>query len=116
MASSTYHNVYQYTRRRLWITYGVSLLCATVAVALGLHAIIAGGASYSNEFSTILRVSRHAYLDHEVAQCDAAGTDPLPKYLAKATLTIAKDETQDRGADDRGSRRYQGDDDVGYHR
>jgi len=93
VASATYHNVYSYTHRRLWITYGVALLCATVGVALGLHAIVAGGASYSNEFSTILRVSRHAHLDHEIAQCDAAGRDPLPKYLAKATLTM----TEDRG-------------------
>jgi hypothetical protein len=90
--SETYHNVYSYTSRRLWVAYGVSLLCATVAVALGLHAIFAGGASYSNEFSTILRVSRHAYLDYEVARDDATGRDPLPKYLAKSTLTVAKDE------------------------
>jgi hypothetical protein len=91
VASATYHNVYSYTRHRLWVTYGVALLCATVAVAIGLYAIIASGASYSNEFSTILRVSRHAHLDHEVARRDAAGRDPLPKYLMKATLTMAGD-------------------------
>jgi hypothetical protein len=104
VASETYHNIYSYTRRRLWIAYGVSLLCATVAVALGLHAIFASGASYSNEFSTILRVSRHAHLDYEVARSDASGRDPLPKYLAKSTLMIAKDEEEIE--DDEESRRW----------
>lgn len=94
VASEDYHNVYSYTRQRLWIAYGVALFCATIAVALGLHAVFASGASYSSEFSTILRVSRHAHLGHEVVQCDATGRDPLPKYLAKTTLTITKDEVE----------------------
>jgi hypothetical protein len=83
----TYHNVYVYTARRLWIAYALAASCATIAVALGLYTIVATGASYSNEFSTILRVSRHAHLEKEVSDGAADGRDPLPKYLAKATLT-----------------------------
>lgn len=94
VASEDYHNVYLYTRPRLWIAYGIALLCAIIAVTLGLHAVFASGASYSSEFSTILRVSRHAHLSHEVAQCDATGWDPLPRYIAKTTLTIALDEQE----------------------
>lgn len=90
----TYHNVYIYTAHRLWIAYALAASCAIVAVALGLYTIVATGASYSNEFSTILRVSGHAHLDHEVSQEAADGRDPLPEYLAKATFTVIKvDET-----------------------
>jgi hypothetical protein len=91
----TYHNVYVYTARRLWIAYALAASCATIAVALGLYTIVATGASYSNEFSTILRVSRHAHLDKEVSDGAADGRDPLPKYLAKATLTVVKQDETD---------------------
>lgn len=81
-----------YTASRLWIAYTLAASCAVIAVALGLYTIVATGASYSNEFSTVLRVSRHAHLDQEVSQGAASGQDPLPKYLAKATLTVNKKE------------------------
>jgi hypothetical protein len=84
-----------YTARRLWIAYALAASCATIAVALGLYTIVATGASYSNEFSTILRVSRHAHLDKEVSDGAADGRDPLPKYLAKATLTVVKQDETD---------------------
>jgi hypothetical protein len=85
-----YHNIYVYAARRLCIAYSVALACATIVVALGLYAIITNGASYSNEFSTILRVSRHALLDHEVSPGATDGRDPLPEDLAKATLMVVK--------------------------
>lgn len=44
------------------------------------------GVSYSNASSTILWVSRHAQIDHEVSQGAASGRDQLPD----ATLTVIK--------------------------
>lgn len=89
IASETFHNVYVYTARRLWISYVVPLLCASTAVALGLHTIFTSGASYSNQFSTVLRVARHSQFDHEVDLNDEIGRDPLPKHLARSRLTMA---------------------------
>jgi hypothetical protein len=87
-----------YTVRRLWIAYALATLGAAVPVALGLYTIFATGASYSNEFSTILRVSRRAHLDKDVSDLAADGRDPLPKDLAKVTLTVfvKQDETEMR--------------------
>ena len=99
----TYYNVYVYTARRLWIAYALAASCATIAVALGLYTIVATGASYSNEFSTILRVSRHAHLEKEVSDGAADGRDPLPKYLAKATLTVVKEDESDSSSTGRKS-------------
>jgi hypothetical protein len=46
------------------------------------------GASYTNDFSTILRVSRTAALSEELAQGDGDGTEPLPERLAKSRLLV----------------------------
>lgn len=81
-----------YTVRKLWIAYALATLGAVVPVALGLYTIFATGASYSNEFSTILRVSRRAYLDKDVSDVADDGRDPLPEDLAKATLTVFKQD------------------------
>jgi len=88
----TYHNVYVYSARNLWIAYAFVITGATIAVAIGLYTIFTTGAWYSNEFSTILRVGRHAVLDKEVLPDAADGRDPLPEYLAKATLMVVKPE------------------------
>ena len=89
VTSETYHNVYRYAMIRLWTAYGLAIACATAAVALGVHTIVTSGSSYSNEFSTIVRVSRHAHLGHEVDSCDASGRDPLPKYLKRTTFKLS---------------------------
>ena len=51
------------------------------------------GASYSNNFSTIVRVSRTAELSNEVKDDDRTGYDPLPTYLKHARLYISSETT-----------------------
>jgi hypothetical protein len=53
---------------------------------MGLYALALNAESYSNSFSTILRVSRTADLSVEVRNEDHSGRDPLPDYLKYATL------------------------------
>lgn len=91
ITSETYHNVYVYASRRLWIAYSIAATSAIAAVIIGMYTIVVTGASYSDDFSTILRVSRHAHLDNEVAVADGNGRDPLPEYLANTTITVARD-------------------------
>jgi hypothetical protein len=47
------------------------------------------GASYSNDFTTILRVSRCANLDHDDIDPNDDGRDPLPDPLAKTVLNLS---------------------------
>ena len=51
-------------------------------------------ASFSAEFSTILRASRAAELSAEIRDGDASGKDPQPEYLAKATVAFASSSTR----------------------
>ena len=58
-----------------------------------MFAIVLSGASYSGNFSTIVRVSRTAKLSVDVADQDRSGCDPLPKYLERARLDIGVNTT-----------------------
>ena len=53
-----------------------------------MFAILLSGASYSGNFSTIVRVSRTAKLSVDVADQDGSGCDPLPRYLERARLDL----------------------------
>ncbi|KAK5701737.1 hypothetical protein LTR97_004555 [Elasticomyces elasticus] len=92
-----YRNVYAYDPVTLWIAYGLSILFTALAVLAGTIALVQNGASYSNYFSTILRVSRTAELDIQVAGRDGPGHDPLPAYLQDARLDLGSQAVDARG-------------------
>jgi hypothetical protein len=75
--------VYVYNSYKLWLAYGIALASSVVAVAVGLYTMASNNASYSNEFSTIVRVARHAISDPKLDTEDN-GSDPLIKSLAEA--------------------------------
>lgn len=54
--------------------------------------------SFSSDFSTVARTIRHAALSTEIQAVDADGKDPLPKELAKATVTLSKFSADSRMA------------------
>lgn len=90
MTLLTISNVYSYDRSTLWTAYGLSILLCAVASLFGITTIILSGASYSYQFSTILRVVKTSTLDTDIAdeKSDGFGRDPLPKYLENAQLDI----------------------------
>jgi hypothetical protein len=53
-----------------------------------MHAVFTSGVSFSNEFTTVLRVTRHAMLDIAIDPHDN-GSDPLPSELGNSTFTSA---------------------------
>ena len=59
-----------------------------LAVAAGMFVVLLSGASYSDKFSTIVRVSRRARLSVDIASQDKSGCDPLPLYLENARLDV----------------------------
>ena len=85
-----YTQVYVYAVSHLWIAYGIATVLTIFAVTIGLFAIFANAASYSNNFSTIFRVSRMAELSAEMDEREMDGRDPLPPYLAEATVVLTK--------------------------
>ncbi|KAI9699475.1 MAG: hypothetical protein M1836_003086 [Candelina mexicana] len=90
----TSQTVYVYAADKLWAAYGVAAIFTLCSVTVGILTILADGASYSNTFSTVLRVSRAAELSTEVKESDLDGRDPVPSYLAKATVSTSRRKDQ----------------------
>ena len=88
VATTIFHNVFVYSWSKLWLAYGIAALLTAVAVAQGLLAIMLGCASYSNNFSTVMRSTWSTKLSVDTSNVGDDCRDPLPKYLAKATLLL----------------------------
>ncbi|ORY70897.1 uncharacterized protein BCR38DRAFT_469989 [Pseudomassariella vexata] len=58
----TYHNIYDYASDKLWLSYSLAIFLATVAVVVGLGAMVRNRAVFSDGFSTILRTTRWAHI------------------------------------------------------
>jgi len=84
-----YQTVYLYAPFKLWVAYGLATLFAAIAVLIGLLAMFSNGITYSNHFSTILRMARYAQMKTTILPEDADGKDPLPIYLARASVTFS---------------------------
>lgn len=91
-----YENIYRYDVAILWIAYGLSIFFALLGVIAGFIALWLNGASYSDSFSTVLRVSRTAELSVDVQRKDGMGSDPLPRYLENARLDLIGSATHSR--------------------
>jgi len=83
---ATRENIYIYAAYKLWLAYGLAIGATALIALCGTAAIIANNASFSNRFSTILRLARGAQLSHEINQTDLSGRDPLPPYVEKAAV------------------------------
>lgn len=94
-------NIYVYAAYKLWLAYGMMVGATALIVFFGIAAMIANDASFSNEFSTILRISRGAQLSHEINRADLSGRDPLPAYAKNATVRFLPEQisgTRERNA------------------
>lgn len=84
----TYHNVYHYSRDKLWIAYGIAINVSVIVALLGLFTVATAGASYSSSsnFSSTYRLATGALLSATMRDEDLDGRDPLPAYLAGAKI------------------------------
>lgn len=78
---------YVYAQSELLLAYGISVLCTLGCSSVGLHAFFVNDASYQNIFSTFLRATNDLDVRSQISENDK-GSDPLPKALAKATVTL----------------------------
>ncbi|PPJ54155.1 hypothetical protein CBER1_01031 [Cercospora berteroae] len=90
----TFHvhgNIYTYDAYKLWIPYGIALVVSLLNVICGLGAMLSVGASFTADFSSVARIARNADFGADLRE-DLAGKDPLPKYMAQATLDLHGDQ------------------------
>ncbi|KAF7191813.1 hypothetical protein HII31_06858, partial [Pseudocercospora fuligena] len=88
--------VYHYNALTLWVAYGIALGFAAVALIVAFVVMCFEGVSYSNVYSTLIRVARTADLSEDVHPEDGSGSDPLPEYLERARLEVTSTARADR--------------------
>ena len=80
-----------YEPRTLLIAYGVSVLFALVCILMGVHALLLNGASYTNSFSTIVRVTRDPALSRLIVdEGGLQGAEPVPKHVRRVVLRLGR--------------------------
>ncbi|KAL8865387.1 MAG: hypothetical protein Q9174_006913 [Haloplaca sp. 1 TL-2023] len=100
VTSTTAESIYIYAASKLWLAYGLAVGATAIIVFLGLAAMVANDASFSNQFSTILRLSRGAQLSYEINEADRSGRNPLPAYAEKVRVKFSSKpagENESRG-------------------
>lgn len=85
-------NVYSYGSDKLWLAYGTAIGVTLLNVLVGLWAIVQTGASFTGNFSTIVRVAKNAVIEEDMREDRLPGRDPLPKRLAKAEIRLVEGE------------------------
>jgi hypothetical protein len=89
--SSVYEPRFVYEPRTLLIAYGSGTLFALVCVLMGAHAFLRNGASYTNTFSTIVRVTRDSALSRVIAdEGDLQGAEPVPKHIRRMEVRLGR--------------------------
>ncbi|KAJ9616449.1 hypothetical protein H2200_000167 [Cladophialophora chaetospira] len=87
----TFQSQFVYEPRTLLIAYGISMLFALICVLLGVHALLRNGASYTNSFSTVVRVTRDPALSRLIAdEGDLQGAEPVPKHIRRAEVRLGR--------------------------
>jgi hypothetical protein len=104
----TYQNTYVYSAAKLWLAYGLAILFAFLATMVGLMSLYINGSSYSNTFSTVMRITRDAQLSVEISKEDGTGANPLPAYIANATISFRGSSVPDRQMKEEGAVDQQG--------
>jgi hypothetical protein len=80
--------VFVYTPKLLYISWGVAILYSLFTVLIGLFSLFKNGQSYTNNFSTVFRATQNIDAKAILLPHDTTGADPLPERLAKRTFTL----------------------------
>ena len=92
--SKFFRSDYVYEPAALIIAYAISNVISLLCVMVGIYAIYKNGASFTNNFSTIVRVTNHLDLEDQIDEKDRSGADPLPKHLADNEILLGQEREQ----------------------
>ena len=78
MTIFTTHNIYEYDRQNLVISYGIALLFTILSLCIGFWSLQYNGVAHSNSFSACLATTGNPDL-HNIIQGNSLGALPLDK-------------------------------------
>jgi hypothetical protein len=83
-------NIYRYSQWLLLLVYGLAALFSLFGVSIGFWCMHVNGASFSNNLSTIIRVTRFSQFGSIVNDAETSGVDPSPMHLKKTKVQLLK--------------------------
>ena len=107
------HNAYRYNKERVFAAYGAAAAGTFLTVVIGLYSFAVTGTSYSNKFSTVIRVARDQTIGVHIQHKDRLGQDPLPTYIGEAKLHLGWNELAEKSKPKTFSRKVHQSDDSG---
>ena len=82
-----YGTVFSYDAQKLWLAYGIALGASILNVFCGIYAILRTNASFTANFSTVVRLALNAEIDPLEGEA-IPGMDPLPRKVAQTILQV----------------------------
>ena len=88
--SKFFRSDYVYEPEALIIAYALSNIISLLCVLIGAFAIYQNKASFTPNFSTIVRITNHLDLEDSIDEKDRSGSDPLPVHLADTVVSLGQ--------------------------
>ncbi|KAF2216256.1 hypothetical protein CERZMDRAFT_81396 [Cercospora zeae-maydis SCOH1-5] len=85
-----YGNVYSYSVDKLWLAYGIAIGISLLNLLVGFSSLLRTRASFTDNFSTMVRIARNADIETDMYEERLPGKDPLPKHMAHAELRLRR--------------------------
>ncbi|KAK7887327.1 hypothetical protein LTR67_009747 [Exophiala xenobiotica] len=93
--SRWFRSDYVYEPEALIIAYFISNTMSLLCIGIGAFAIYKNGACFTNNFSTIVRVTNHLDFEDLIDEArDRSGADPLPKHIGDTVISLGQQRQQ----------------------
>lgn len=106
---------YTYRPTDIYIAYGSAVLCASICTIIGCIALYLNQASYSSDFTTVIRTTRRREISELITEQDSTGADPLGKAIAKVSVTFHAPTNRTDGVVDSSEEEAKNQDERGFY-
>jgi hypothetical protein len=89
VTQSTFHNIYEYHPRNLWLAYGIAMACFLARFLLSLRALYINGVAHNTSFFSVMATTRNSTLD-EFTMGYSLGASSVPEAIQMTGLRFGE--------------------------
>jgi hypothetical protein len=87
----TFSNVYTYSADLLWLAYGMAIGATIISIITGFITVSVNNGSYSDGFSTVLRIASNISLSRPLQFDETTGKQPTPDHVKDIVVSFPRD-------------------------
>ncbi|KAE9379966.1 hypothetical protein N431DRAFT_323142 [Stipitochalara longipes BDJ] len=87
----TFSNVYTYSAGILWLAYGIAICFTIISIITGFIIVSVNDGSYSDDFSTVLRVTSNISLSRPLQSDETTGKEPTLEHVKDIVVSFPRD-------------------------